>query len=121
MKKTERVRLFFRRLEQARPCENHDEAYALIVMTLNSVEDAHSGVPFNPATWQNDGRLYPPQPDRGVLSKDCPGVIRYRSLGHWTYVAPNGAFRIEEIATHKTLVDRPGWDGRTVEAFRTTR
>lgn len=76
-------------------------------------------MPNNPATWATDGRLYPPQADNATNPKEYPGVLRYRSVAHWTYIAPNGAFRIEIIASRKVLVDRPGQDGRPVEAFAT--
>lgn len=117
MKKAERVRRFLERLAAAEPCASHDDAHSLIVTTLNAIEDEHSGVLFNPAAWENDGRLYPPQLDNAVLLTDLPGVLRYRSVGHWTFIAPNGAFRIEEIAARKILLDRPGADGRPVGAF----
>jgi hypothetical protein len=117
MKKSERVRLFLDRLKAAEPCADHDEAYDLIAVILNAVEDEHSGVPPNPATWESDGRLYPPQADRASLPAGFSGVVRYRSLGHWTYVAPNGAFRIKEIASREVLIDCVGRDGRGVQAF----
>jgi len=117
MRKAERVRLFLARLEKAAACANHDEAYALIAATLTAVEDEHSGVPNNPATWETDGRLYPPQADNASTPKEYPEVIRYRSVAHWTYIAPNGAFRIEIIASRKVLIDRFGQDGRPVEAY----
>ena len=117
MRKNERVRLFLARLAAAAACTNHDEAYALIAATLTAVEDENSGVPANPATWDTDGRLYPPQADNATEPKEYPGVVRYRSVAHWTYIAPNGAFRIEIIPSRKVLIDRPGQDGRPVEAF----
>jgi len=117
MTKTERIRLFLGQMAAAAASGSHDEAYTLIATTLTAVEDEHSGVTNNPAMWETDGRLYPPQPDSAALPKEYPTVIRYRSVDHWTYVAPNGAFRIEIVASHKVLIDRPGRDGRLVEAF----
>ena len=55
-----RLQLFYERLQAAAAASTRDESYALLCVTLNAVEDEHSGVPNNPDNWQTDGRLYPP-------------------------------------------------------------
>lgn len=113
MNKAQRVEVFFQRLEDAPPCTTGESAYALLCETLNHVEDQLSGIPYNPANWADDGRLYPPQLDRmSVLSG---GIWRFRSLCHVTLIAPNGAIRIARVGNRvHTLLDKPGADGGLV-------
>jgi len=115
----ERVAEFLKRLSEARPAGSHDEAFSLVRDTLNAVEDQFSGVAFDPDKHLTDGRLYPPQQDS---RRSVPGrgdVVRYRSRGHNTLIASNGAIRIEKIGKGGELsiccLDKPGADGRTVE------
>lgn len=115
----ERVAEFLKRLGEARPAASHDEAFGLVKDTLNGVEDQFSGVAFDPDKHLTDGRLYPPQEDsrRSVPWRD--DVVRYRSRGHNTFIASNGAIRIEKIGKGSELsiccLDKPGADGKTVE------
>ena len=61
--KAERFREFLRRLEIAALASTFDEAYQQLSDVLNAVEDEMTSIPFGPANWQNDGRMYPPQLD----------------------------------------------------------
>lgn len=114
LSKDARLRLFLDSLRSATPAASHDGALALIATTLNAVEDEHSGVPANPANWQSDGRMYPPQADMARPSAELPGVTVYRSRGHRTLIGPNGAFTIAEIHGGKVLVEKVGSDGRSL-------
>jgi hypothetical protein len=114
----ERVEVFLRRLGEARPAATHAEAFDLLASTLNRVEDSFSGVVYDPDKHLTDGRLYPPQDDN---RREVPGrkdVVRYRSRGHNTWIADNGAIRIETIAKGAEppvcCLDKPGADGKTV-------
>jgi hypothetical protein len=115
----QRVAEFLRRLGEARPAASHDEAFNLVRDTLNAVEDRFSGVAFDPDKHLTDGRLYPPQQDsrRSLPGRD--DVVRYRSRGHNTLIAANGAIRIEKIGKGGELsvccLDKRGADGKTVE------
>ena len=115
----QRVAEFLRRLGEARPVASHDGAFELVRDTLNAVEDQFSGVAFDPNKHLTDGRLYPPQEDsrRSVPGRD--DVVRYRSRGHNTWIATNGAIRIEKIGKGSEpstcCLDKPGADGKAVE------
>ena len=116
--KADRFRLFLSRLTAAPAVASQKAAFALIAGTLNAVEDEHSGIPANPANWQFDGRMYPPQSDMARRSVDLPGVTVYRSRAHRTLVASNGAFTIVEVATGAVLIAKPGSDGHPVPSAR---
>jgi hypothetical protein len=95
--KQERLEEFYRRLNASAAASNLDEALELIRLLLNAVEDELSGVPYDPANWQSDGRLYPPFSDSVRSVKGQPDVKRFRSLWHNTLVAMNGAIEIRTI------------------------
>src|SRR5215469_18419778 len=99
MDKHARLLLFYERLTAAPAAKTHEEAYALLCDTLNAVEDELSGVPYDPSSWQTDGRLYPPQSDRVYAVPEFPGVLRYGSFKHDTYVGKNGAIEVRLKAT----------------------
>ncbi|HEV2331061.1 MAG TPA: hypothetical protein VGY56_19945 [Verrucomicrobiae bacterium] len=109
--KAKRLQEFLDRLEAAPPASSADEAFGLIVSTLNAVEDELSGVPFRPENWRNDGRLYPPQEDARVKYPEHPSLRKYRSKGHYNYIGLNGSIRIETLEA-EILLDKPGRDGR---------
>ena len=69
--RAERLAEFLRRLSAAPAASSFDEAYRQLGDILNAVEDEMTSIPFDPANWQNDGRMYPPQMDslRTVLGR----------------------------------------------------
>jgi hypothetical protein len=83
--KAARIEVFLVRLNAAPPCNSLDEAFELVCVTLNSVEDEFTDIPYNQETSETDGRLYPPLQEnlRGV--KDHPNVKRHRHRFHVTY------------------------------------
>lgn len=111
LSKSERLAKFITALKKAPPASNHDEALELVSRILNEIEDEFSGVPSNPATWETDGRMYPPQSDMARPSVNVPGVIRYRNRAHVTMIASNGAFAIVALPGRAVLINRPGSDG----------
>lgn len=95
MDKQQRLQEFLRRMTSAPAASDHQSALALLSDTLNAVEDQYSGVPYDPESWETDGRMYPPQLDSSREVKGFPGVIRYRSRSHNTYISDAGAIEIQ--------------------------
>src|ERR1041384_2075354 len=113
LSKEERLREFLDRLDAAEPAESEDQALALIASVLTAVEDEMTDVPADPTKWMTDGRMYPPQPDSRRVVPDFPGVTRYRSRGHNTFIAENGAIEIRGL-DGDVLFRKAGRDGRQV-------
>jgi len=116
MDKHQRLDLFLMRMRKAPDCASLEEALALVESTLNGVEDEFTSTPFNPALWQSDGRLYPPQNDQRREVPGHPEIVRFRSYRHNTWIAINGAICITE-RTGQCVLDKPGIDGRTISAM----
>jgi hypothetical protein len=98
----------------APPAASGTDAFDLIARIMNEVEDQLSGVPFDPENWQNDGRLYPPQPDSHHMVAGRSDVTRFRSKAHNTFIRSNGAI---EIRTSEGNVEfaKVGADGQGVD------
>ena len=92
--KPERLTEFFQRLAAAPAATTAAEALALVRRTLDAVEDELTSIPNNPASWQTDGRMYPPQDD--AARPDRAGVTRYRNRRHNTLIGDNGAIEIHD-------------------------
>lgn len=114
--KRARLAVFFEKLKAASPASTHDEAFDLLAAVLNEVENELTTIPFNPSTWQTDGRMYPPQPDSVRDVAGYPTVKRYRSVGHNTLIADNGAIEIMALPFPggKVLFSKLGADGKDV-------
>lgn len=112
--KGKRLRIFLQRLSDAEPCADGNEAFDLVVSTLNAVEDEHSGVEFHLEQHETDGRMYPPQGDNRREVEGHPDITRYRSRGHNTWIAANGAIEITTLREQSCL-QKPGADGQTVQ------
>jgi hypothetical protein len=110
-----RLAEFVRRMEAAPAVGSAKEAMTLLSRTLNQVEDELTDIPFDPDRWLIDGRLYPPVPDSAREVAGRPDLIRYRSRGHNTWIGPNGAIRIADIATSSVVLDKPGADGCRID------
>jgi predicted oxidoreductase len=112
MERSYRLSLIFEKLNEAHLPTNFDEAWTLLHATMNSVEDALSGVPYNPDNWRVDGRLYPPALDR---EQECEleSVRKFHSRGHEILIARNGAIKIVSRRNpDDTPLDKPGSDGK---------
>jgi hypothetical protein len=93
--------------------ETGEEALARFSNILNDVEDQLASIPFDPRNWLTDGRLYPPQPDSARAVPGHPGVVRYRSRGHNTFIGGNGAIEIWTV-DGTVQFQKAGADGRTI-------
>ena len=120
--KRERLRVFLERFQERLPAASFEEAYSLLVSTLNEVEDELTDIPYDPERWKQDGRLYPPFQDSWRSVPGFAGVTRMRSIGHNTFIATNGAVEIR-LATEGSgppdensspIFGVPGEDGRGV-------
>lgn len=112
MNRKERTELFLRRLGMAPSCSSVDEALTQIGAILNAVENEFTSIPFNPAAWESDGRLYPPQEDQRRDVEGYPAIRRYRSKQHNSWIAENGAIKIMQGST--LCLEKPGLDGKTI-------
>jgi hypothetical protein len=109
--RAERFAEILRRLDGAPAASSFDEAYRQLCDIVNAVEDEMTSVPYDPANWQTDGRLYPPQMDN---MKDLPGhpeVKRFRTRRHYVLIGPNGAIEIQE-RTGRAILAKLGADGK---------
>jgi hypothetical protein len=111
--KAERFAEFLRRLGAAPAASDFDEAYRQLCDILNAVEDEMTTIPFDPANWQNDSRMYPPQMDSLRAVPGRSDVRRFRSRSHNTLIAINGAIAIRDLSG-RAIFSKPGADGRTV-------
>lgn len=112
--KEERFQELLRRLLAADKVESASAALALIGDTLAAVEDEMTDLPNMPENWQTDGRMYPPQSDHARGVDGHPGLTRYRSRGHNTFIRDNGAIEIQNLKGH-VLLSKPGKDQRGVD------
>jgi hypothetical protein len=111
--KAERFAEFLRRLGAAPAASSFDEAYRQLSDILNAVEDEMTTIPFDPANWQNDGRMYPPQMDSLRAVSGRSDVRRFRSRSHNTLIAINGAIEIRDLSG-RAIFSKPGTDGQMV-------
>lgn len=117
MLKAERFEVFLQRLAERRAAETAEEALDQIAEALNTVEDEFTHIPYDPARWQDDGRMYAPQRDAERSVPGAPELRRYRSRAHNTVVSEGGAIEIREISGGP-IFDKVGADGRSVEDWR---
>jgi hypothetical protein len=113
--KAERLAEFLRRLEAAPAATDLDSARHLIEETLNAVENEMTDIPFDPAAWETDGRMYPAQDDQVRSVAGRPDLRRLVSRGHDTFLRDNGAISIRERRTKQVLLRKRGADGRGVD------
>lgn len=111
MDRSTRFALFIAQMEASPGAATFEEARRLLETVLNRVEDQHSGVPFDPDAWQQDGRFYPPANDSEKKS-GIADVRMFRTRAHRVWIAANGAIRITAVAPPGRVVfEKPGADG----------
>jgi len=111
--KAERFAEFLRRLGAAPAASSFTEAFRQLGDILNAVEDELTSIPYDPANWQNDGRMYPPQPDSARIIPGRSDVTRFRSRAHNTLIGDNGAIEIRDLSG-RPILTKAGTDGRMI-------
>lgn len=111
--KSSRLAEAFRRLAAAPHAATAEEVLAQFAEILNEVEDELTSIPYDPASWLVDGRLYPPQPDSARSVPGHPRLVRYRSRKHNTFVGANGSIEVQGI-DRRVHFQKRGADGRSV-------
>ena len=111
--RAERFAEFLARLGAAPAAASFDEAFRQLGDILNAVEDELTSIPSDPANWQNDGRMYPPQPDSRRAVPGRPDLARFRSKAHNTLIGANGAIEIRDLAG-RAILAKSGADGRGI-------
>jgi hypothetical protein len=109
--KGQRLAEIFRRMDAASLAASHEEAYRLLCVTIDTVEDEMTTTPNVPADYLTDGRIYPPQADRRYRVKGRPDLRRYASRGHNTFIRDNGAITVA-LKDGTIVFDKPGADGQ---------
>lgn len=103
----ERLAIFYQRLAQSPPCETAGEALALVVATLEAVEDEFSGVPKNPNPGLKfDGRMYPPQSDH--IKPQSDGSQIAQTKGHIVRLGADGSISIRERTSGQEQFTKQG-------------
>src|SRR5947209_530801 len=112
----ERIRLFYRRLDELPPFQSHDHALAEIDRVLTQVEDEHSGVERDPSGMPavTGGRMYSPHP---AFAKECdiPGVVLYVQKGRLMCIGERGAILIRNRKSMIVEFEKEGSDGRRMQ------
>ena len=75
-----------------------------------------TNIPFDPARWDEDGRMYPPQLDSKRSVTNLPGVSRYRSKNHSALIGENGSISITVGHSGQVIFSKPGADGRDLSS-----
>ena len=117
LSKQQRFEIFLSALQSASAVDSEVAALFLLAQTLNSIEDKHSEIPYNPVLWMSDGRMYPPQPDSRRLTQNT-AISRYRNRAHNTLIGNNGAIQIVDIRTGAILLNKLGADGQQISDNR---
>jgi hypothetical protein len=115
--KMQRLAIFKERLLAAVPSTTLKDGRSLLEKILNAVEDEFSGVPFNLAAADYDGRMFPPLDDRRKVISANPRIEQFNSAGHVTWIGENGAIKIVFRRDRSILLDKPGRDGRTIDTL----
>ena len=100
----QRLAIFYRRLDEAPPAKNAEEAFLLICHTLEKVEAEFCPVPpRNPPPRLFDGRMYLPQLDSIEFGEDGAWWIETRR--HRIAIERGGSFRICRVMGDKSLLE----------------
>jgi len=108
--KWERLNEIYRRLEQAPAAGTFTEMRTQLADLINAVEDELTDIPYAPAEWRRDGRIYPVHDDNVFDVEGHPRVTLLRARKNLIYIGNNGAIEIQNASGGVTF-RRPGRDG----------
>lgn len=112
--KAQRLQEVYRRLAQAPAAGTFEEMRRQLDGILNEVEDALTGIPYDPPCWATDGRLYPVQEDNVFDVEGNPQVTLLRARRNEIYIGDNGAIEIRDTGRRIVELSKPGADGHGV-------
>jgi hypothetical protein len=111
--KQQRLEEIYRRLAQAPTARTFAEMRAQLADVINAVEDRLTGIPYNPANWRSDGRIYPVHDDNVFDVAGHPRVTLLRARKNLVYIGDNGSVEIHN-ASGGVAFRKPGRDGLDV-------
>ncbi|KAA0129527.1 hypothetical protein FY557_04295 [Chryseobacterium sp. SN22] len=104
LKKNERLKTYFYKLQIAKPCNSNEDALGLINSILVEVEDCHSGLSAKKMPGlKYSGRMYPVQDDFIIREN---GKIIARSKGNEIIIENDGDFVIFDRYTREIIISK---------------
>lgn len=108
--KAQRLQEIYRRLAEAPAAGTYNEMRAQLADVVNAVEDQLTGIPYAPANWRTDGRIYPVSDDNIFEVAGQPRVTLLRARKNLVYIGDNGSIEIRN-ASGEVAFRKPGQDG----------
>ncbi len=103
----QRLDVFFRRLAAAPPASNADEAFRLICLLIEEVEDEFCPVPRRtPPPEDFTGRMYAPQADR--VERLANGAMRVMTRRHRIYCGADGRINVFHRMSRIPVLNKDG-------------
>jgi hypothetical protein len=107
LSKKERLELVFQELEKAPPATSAEEALELVCLTLEAVEDKHSGVPYDPnPPRRKSERMFRPQADS--IDRRADGGLTAETFGQMIRTYPDGSIIIVDKGDGRILFEKKG-------------
>jgi hypothetical protein len=114
--RAQRLQEIYRRLAQAPAAGTFGEMRSQLDNVINAVEDQLTGIPYDPANWQTDGRIYPVHDDNVFDVPGHPRVTLLRARKNLVYIGDNGSAEIRN-ASGDVAFRKAGSDGLGVWAL----
>lgn len=103
----QRLDVFLRRLADATPAANADEALRLVCRPIEEVEDELCPVPRRtPAPEEFTGRMYAPQTDR--VERLADGAIKAMTRRHRIYCGTDGRINVFHKISRTPVLNKAG-------------
>jgi hypothetical protein len=108
--KQHRMQEIYRRLAEAPAAGTFVEMRDRLANIVNAVEDQLTSIPYDPESWQNDGRIYPVQDDNVFDVAGHSRVTLLRARKNLVYIGDNGSIEVRN-ASGEVVIHKPGRDG----------